>query len=123
MCPPSSIPAGNKLSIVTTIPTHPAKAMGCKSSIPPGGGFGIMFKASSACSMIIQSRGAPITPAGTCGEGTVIVKPTALIMNATINPEIGPSAPISNRASLFGGSDFCIITAPKVPKGGGPGIK
>lgn len=42
---------------------------------------------------------------------------------ATRKPTIGPAEPMSNRASLFGGRDFCWMTAPKVPMGGGPGIK
>ncbi len=42
---------------------------------------------------------------------------------ATKKPVMGPVEPISKRASLLGGSDFCLMTAPKVPMGGGPGIK
>jgi hypothetical protein len=30
--PPSSIAAGNKFSIVTSMPTHPAKATGCNET-------------------------------------------------------------------------------------------
>ncbi len=41
---------------------------------------------------------------------------------ATRKPMIGPVKPMSNRASLFGGRDFCLMTAPKVPMGGGPGM-
>jgi hypothetical protein len=41
-------------------------------------------------------------------------------MVAIMKPAMGPSAPTSNSAPLFGGSDFCMITAPKVPNGGGP---
>jgi len=52
-----------------------------------------------------------------------------VIATETRKPIIGPLAPTSNKASLLGGRDFCIITAPKVPipktpnTGGGPGIK
>ena len=55
--------------------------------------------------------------------------PIMLTMTASMNPTIGPLDPTSNKASLFGGRDFCIITAPKVPIpktcpiGGGPGMK
>jgi hypothetical protein len=36
-CPPSSMAAGSKLSIVTTIPAHPAYAIGCKNQPLLGG--------------------------------------------------------------------------------------
>jgi hypothetical protein len=57
------------------------------------------------------------------------LKPIIVAIVAKIKLTTGPLAPTSNSASLFGGSDFCIITAPKVPIpkkppiGGGPGIK
>ena len=55
--------------------------------------------------------------------GIKTIKPMALRISATINPAMGPLAPTSNNASLLRGRDFCIITAPKVPSGGGPGMK
>jgi len=57
------------------------------------------------------------------GDGINRVIPTALKIRATKKPATGPFDPMSNNASLFGGNDFCIITAPKVPRGGIPGIK
>ena len=66
---------------------------------------------------------------GTVPESAAIVvgvnsiNPNTLKISATTKPASGPLAPISNNASLFGGNDFCIITAPKVPRGGGPGMK
>jgi hypothetical protein len=39
------------------------------------------------------------------------------------NPTAGPLNPRSNNSSRFAGGLFKEITAPNVPKGGGPGMK
>ncbi len=39
------------------------------------------------------------------------------------NPAMGPANPVSKSSSLFLGGLLRETTAPKVPKGGGPGIK
>src|SRR4030042_864497 len=117
--------AGSKLSIVTTMPAHPAQVIGCKSSTPLAGAWGSKFKPEKACDSRIQLVGIKFkaVTSGGVGAGIKSNSPMALKTNATINPARGPLAPTSNSASLLRGRDFCIITAPKVPSGGGPGIK
>jgi len=121
--PPPSMAAGSRLSVVTSIPVQPAKATGCKSRSPFGGALGIRLKLCKNLSRIFHITGTPISLARTWGEGMVNVNPMMLTMVAIMKPVMGPSAPTPNSASLFGGRDFCMITAPKVPSGGGPGIK
>jgi len=118
--PPPSMAAGNRLNVVTSSPIQPAKATGCKRRSPPGGALGIRVKLFRNLSRIFHITGTPIVLAGTWGEGMVNVNPMMLTMVAIMKPAMGPSAPTSNSAPLFGGSDFCMITAPKVPNGGGP---
>ena len=59
MWPPSSIAAGNKLSIVTIIPTQPAKATGCKliARISPGPSCGIGPEGETQCPINQNSIG------------------------------------------------------------------
>jgi hypothetical protein len=118
--------AGSKLSIVTTMPAHPAQSKGCKAHpllVPVNGG--IKLKLDKAGINSIQLTGIklklPVSAGIVAGISNVI--PTALQIKAITKPAMGPLAPTSNNASLLGGNDFCIITAPKVPSGGGPGIK
>ena len=117
--------AGSKLSIVTTIPAHPAQVIGCKSRTPFGGAWGIKSKPERTRSKRIQLVGIKfnVVVSGGVGAGTKSIKPMALRIIAIMKPAKGPLAPTSNNASLFRGRDFCIITAPKVPSGGGPGMK
>ncbi len=73
-------------------------------------------------SQLAGTRGRML-PLGGISIGTSRVKPITLKISATEKPAMGPFAPMSNSASLFGGSVFCMITAPRVPNGGGPGMK
>jgi len=59
MWPPSSIAAGNRLSIVTNIPTHPAKAIGCKEIATTSPGLGVGTDPGGGKRLIINrnSRG------------------------------------------------------------------
>ncbi len=112
--------------MVTTIPAHPAHVIGCKAQALKGAtSCGTRFSPSRMGVRINQLTGIRVSvfPSGGIVIGTKRVKPTALKTSATRKPAIGPFAPISKRASLFGGSDFCMITAPSVPSGGGPGMK
>ncbi|MEM3641156.1 MAG: hypothetical protein QXH37_04480, partial [Candidatus Bathyarchaeia archaeon] len=127
-CPPSSIAAGNRLSIVITNPTQPANSTGCINGSCPGGGSVIIPRFRNNWPIRIISKGVgKIVKVSGLGAAIAIVDPIAATMVAITKLIIGPLDPTSNSASLFGGSDFCIITAPKVPIppsiGGGPGIK
>jgi len=122
--------AGIKLSMVTKIPAHPATATGCNKMYAYGlsGGAGGTAIKNSANNKNIKGTGREgnrLSLYVTAEKG----KPTTVAREASMKLTIGPLEPMSNKASLFGGRDFCIITAPKVPSpknspiGGGPGIK
>ena len=92
------------------------QSKGCKAHplfVPVSGG--IKFKLDNAGSKSSQLTGIKFKPppaAIVVGISKVI--PTVLQSNAIMKPAIGPLAPTSNRASLFGGREFCIITWDKV---------
>src|SRR3990170_8749162 len=100
--------------------------MGCKSKTWFGGVIcGIKFRLDKVLIRGIQLIGIKLKSptSGGLGAGIKSIMPMALKITAIMKPAMGPLAPMSNNASLFWGRDFCIITAPKVPRGGGPGIK
>ncbi len=126
-CPPSSMAAGSRFSIVTTIPAQPAHAMGFRAYPLLGAViWGIKFRLFRAGRrtyiQLIGTKGRVPEPVGIL-IGTNVIKPIMLKTSATMKPASGPLEPMSKRASRLAGQDFCMITAPRVPSGGGPGMK
>ena len=110
---------------VTNKPTHPAKAVGWSIRVYPSGILIINLVKNDS------NRGSPRlrAPDGISDIETRddIASPTINTGIAMTNPQIGPAAPISSNAFLFGIGSLIEMNAPIVPKGrigfGGIGIK
>src|SRR4030042_6645323 len=90
--PPSSMAAGNKFSIVTTIPAHPAQLIGCKANALLVPREGIKLRLDRAGIRSNQLTGIKFsTPeSDDIVVGINNVKPIALKTRATKNTAMGP---------------------------------
>ncbi len=121
ICPPSSCPIGNKFNAVTNNPIHAANPTGLSmiSWLGPRSGY-ITCVASH-----MNSESPSCNPASNEDVSTTvdISNPRNRAGIVTMNPAIGPAAPISRSARLLTMGDFILMKAPKVPMNVGAGIK
>jgi hypothetical protein len=112
---------GKRLNDVTSTPTHPAKATGCKKTSWPAGTRG-----KRKNMMIFRSRGSPKTIDSSRGrEGRTLdrARPAINAGRARMNPVKGPATPISKSSFLRVMGDLIRIKAPRVPMRVGAGMK
>ena len=119
--PPSSCPMGRRFIEVTNSPNHAAKAVGWRM-------ISMLHEKCPKRSrqrssrMIDEPRDRPsVAPLG--GLASDNNNPTINNGMAKTAPLMGPKAPISTSAVLFGMGERILINAPNVPSGGIAGMK
>jgi len=121
MWPPSSWPIGRRLRNVARSPTQTATTTGWISTTSLGP---IPGKRAWSARLRSAQEGNPIPPRlAPSGSRVDRDRPYARTGNAATKPAIGPATPTSNRARRVVNGARIRMSAPNVPRRGGPGMK